>query len=309
MGGGRWSASDWATYSSAHVTSKRTVAEIYTSRSISNELNPKGVSMRESCDSVDNPNSTAIIVALDVTGSMNRVLEAMARTGLKTLAEEIYNRKPVSDPHIMFMGVGDVECDSAPLQITQFEADIRIAEQLTKLYLENGGGGNNYESYIFPWYFAAMHTRIDCFEKRRKKGYLFTVGDEEPTPYILSRHIQEFLGYDPQAERYTAEELLTMVSRNYDVFHLMVEEGSYFRRQGDRAAASWANLLGQRALRLADHTKMGEVIVSAIQVNEGMATKDAVDSWDGSTAVTVARAVENLGNELVTAGSSGLVKF
>ena len=38
---------------------------------------------------------------------------------------------PVADPHMMIMGVGDAWCDRAPLQVTQFEPDIRIAEQLT----------------------------------------------------------------------------------------------------------------------------------------------------------------------------------
>ncbi|HAO33838.1 MAG TPA: hypothetical protein DCQ84_12920, partial [Candidatus Competibacteraceae bacterium] len=57
---------------------------------------------------------------------------------------------------------------------------IRIARQLRRLWLEKGGGGNACESYTLPWYFAATHTAIDCFEKRGKKGYLFTVGDEEP---------------------------------------------------------------------------------------------------------------------------------
>ena len=80
------------------------------------------------------------------------------------MVEEILARKPVSDPHILCMGIGDVLCDQAPLQVTQFEADIRIAEQLEKLWLEKGGGGNSCESYNLPWYFAAMHTAIDCFE-------------------------------------------------------------------------------------------------------------------------------------------------
>jgi hypothetical protein len=169
MGGGRFTARSWTDYSSTHIENKATVDEIYTSRSINNLLDPKGVTLRESCDSTDNPNSTAVIVGLDVTGSMGSILDVMARKGLKVLAEEIYNRKPISDPHLMFMGVGDVECDDAPLQVTQFEADIRIAEQLTKIYLERGGGGNHYESYIFPWYFAAMHTRIDCFKSAGKR--------------------------------------------------------------------------------------------------------------------------------------------
>lgn len=308
MGGGRWSADDWNAYASAHISSKATVDDIYTSKSLAAKLDPKGVKVRESCDSTDNPQSTALIVALDVTGSMGMILDSMARNGLKTLAEEVYNRKPIVDPHIMFMGIGDAEAgDAAPLQVTQFEADIRIAEQLTQVYLEKGGGGNNYESYALAWYFAAMHTSIDCFEKRGKKGYLFTIGDEQPTPYLRAGDIERVLGYKPQSSKISSQDLLTMVSRQYEVFHLMVEEGSHFRGHGDRVIREWTELLGQRAIRLSDHTKMSEVIVSAIQVVEGADTDKVISSWNGSTSLVVAKAINALSSAFN--GKDGVIKF
>lgn len=109
FGGGSWSDKDWTSYSSARSYSspKTTVDHIYTSRTVKDVINkgldPKVVKLRESRDSEDNPLSTALIVALDVTGSMGRVLNVMARKGLPTLAEEIYNRKPITNPHIMCM--------------------------------------------------------------------------------------------------------------------------------------------------------------------------------------------------------------
>lgn len=306
MGGGRFTDSDWKSYSSIHVEHKST-AEVYSSRSIKNELDPKGVKVRESCDSIDNPNSTAVIVALDVTGSMSSVLDSMVRKGLNTLITEIYSRKPVTDPHLMIMGVGDVEYDRSPLQVTQFEADIRIAEQLTKIYLEQGGGGNNYESYILPWYFAGHHTKIDCFEKRNKKGFLFTIGDEQPTPYLLTSQLELVLGYKPEGEKLTAEDLLTLVSRQYEVFHLMVEEGSYFSRSEDKVVKGWTELLGQRAIRLADHTKLAEVIVSTLQIVAGeVDTKTVIDSWSRDTSLVVAKAIDGLAN---VKSEGGIVKF
>jgi hypothetical protein len=308
MGVGRWSSSDWSGYTTTRSYSTKKVDEIYSSRKMDNDLDPKGVGIRESRDSEDNPNSSAVIIALDVTGSMTSVLDNMARVGLNTLVEEIYNRKPIIDPHIMCMGVGDVECDRAPLQVTQFEADLRIAKQLEKIYLERGGGGNRYESYTLAWYFAAMHTSIDCFEKRGKKGYLFTIGDEEPAPILTAANITKFLGSGPQSDL-SPEELLQMVSRNYEVFHIMVEEGHNFRRYGENGVVpKWTNLLGQRAIRLKDHTKFAETVVSIIQVNEGTNRDEVINSWDGTTSVVVSEAIKDLGSENITS-SDQIVTF
>lgn len=294
MGGGRWDPSAWASYASTTAATKPTVDHIYTSRGLNPDLDPRNIKLRESRDSDANPNSTAVIVALDVTGSMHAVLDAIARTGLGTLVQEVYSRKPVTDPHIMIMGIGDFECDRAPLQVTQFEAEVDpMTKQLEKIYLEGGGGGNSHESYSAAWLFAAMHTSIDCFEKRGKKGYLFTVGDEEPDPTLYRRHLMNHLDEVPEADL-TNKQLLEMVSRTYHVFHVMVEEGSHFRGFGDRVVRQWQELLGQRAIRLADHKLLAEVVVSAIQVNEGHDRDAVVSSWSGDTSIVVARAVSGL---------------
>lgn len=300
MGGGSWSSKDWGTYSSVHTVGKST-RDIFTARSLDASLDPNGVGVRESRDSDDNPESNAIIIGVDVTGSMGMLSEQMIHTGCNTLATEIYDRKPVSDPHIMFMGIGDVVYDRAPLQASQFEADIRIAEQLQKMYLEGGGGGNSCESYTLPWYFAALHTSIDCFEKRGKKGYLFTAGDEEVPAVLKAEEIEKVLGYKPEKD-FTAEELYTMVSRQYNVYHLMVEQGSHMRSERDNIIRSWTNLMGQRAMLLADHTKMAEVIVSIIQANEGEALDKIIGSWDGTTGIVVSKAIKDLTASGVNSG-------
>lgn len=294
MGRGYWDDKDWMRYSKVNIAGKKSVDDIFTSKSIDPSLDPKGIKIRESCDSIDNPNSTALIVGLDVTGSMGCVLDSIAREGLKNMATEVYNRKPISNPHIMFLGIGDAEArDLYPLQATQFEADIRIAEQLTKIYLERGGGGNKYESYALAWYFASLHTKIDCFEKRKKKGFLFTIGDEEPTPYLKATDIERVMGYRPQSD-YLAQDLLTMVSRQYEVYHLMIREGSYFRSHGDIVKKKWRDLLGQRAIVLDDYTRIGEVIVSTLQVANGENPDTVIKSWDSSTSLVVANAIRDL---------------
>jgi hypothetical protein len=291
MGGGSFDYSSYRTFASSTVG--KTTDEIYSSRSINKNLDPKGVKLRESRDSVDNPESTPIIIALDVTGSMGMIADVIAREGLGVLFNNILDRKPVTDPHLMFMGIGDANCDSAPLQVSQFEADNRIVEQLTQLFLEHGGGGNNFESYNLPWYFAGNHTVHDSYEKRAKRGYLFTVGDEEAPLALTKKQIETFIGDIPEKD-ISPSEALEAAQRLYDVFHIIVLEGSHAKSHKAAVVDSWTNILGQRVIQLSDHTKLAETIVSAIEVAEGVKATDSASRWTGVTATVVHDAVKNL---------------
>jgi hypothetical protein len=292
MGSGTFDPKAYASFTRS--TTNKTTDEIYTSRDINKNLDPKNIKVRESRDSTDNPKSTPIIVALDVTGSMGMIADVIAREGLGTLFTGILDRKPVTDPHVMFMGVGDATCDSAPLQVSQFEADKSIIEQLTQLYLEHGGGGNNFESYNLPWYFAANHTVHDSFEKRAKRGYLFTIGDEKAPEDLTKEQIKRIFCEDTQANINT-KELLENTQRFYDVFHIIIKEGNYAQHNLAGVVDSWLPLLGQqRVIQLSDHKKLAETIVSAIEVAEGIAAHDSAARWGGATAKVVNEALENI---------------
>ena len=227
MGTGSFDAGSYRTY--ADTTKGKSTDEIYKSKTLHADLNPHGVKVRESRDSADNPHSTPLIVGIDVTGSMGMIADTLARQGLGTLFEGILDRKPISDPHVMFMAIGDANCDQHPLQVSQFEADNRIVEQLTQIHLEKGGGGNSFESYNLPWYFAAYHTETDSVIKRAKRGYLFTVGDEQAPEDLTRDQIKKFIGDDLQADP-SNDQLLREVQRKYDVFHVIIEEGYHARR-------------------------------------------------------------------------------
>lgn len=87
-----------------------------------------------------------------------------------------------------------------------------------------------------------------------------------------------------------------MVSQSYEVYHVIVEEGSdgYSTKQ----SKAWERIIGERALYLSDHTKLAEVIVSAIQINEGKSVADVVDSWTGDTSIVVRDAVSSLSRDV-----------
>lgn len=265
MGSGTFDPHKYAAYTK--TTTGKTVDEVYSSRTLDPSLDPRN-KVRESRDSTDNPNSTPIIVGLDVTGSMGKLADLIARGGLGTLFNELFDRKPISDPHVMFMGIGDANFDRAPLQVSQFEADNRVVDQLTKMWLEKGGGGNNFESYNLPWYFAARHTVHDSYEKRAKRGYLFTVGDEEAPQALTIEQVDRVVG-DTLQEEMSPSDTLAEAMRMYDVFHIMIGQGDYASRNQEAVRSSWSELLGQRALWLSDYEKLPETIIGAIEVAEG----------------------------------------
>jgi len=306
MGHARWSRADWTSY--ARNTRGRSRAELFRSRGMNAALDPRKINVRESRDSAHNPLSTPIIVGVDVTGSMGMLAETLVKRGLRPLFEEITDRRPVTDPHVMAMAVGDAWCDAAPLQVTQFEADISVARQIQDLWIEGGGGGNSFESYNLPWYFAATKTATDAWEKRRKKGYLFTVGDEPCPPVLEAAHIREIFGEGMQYDMPTAD-VLAMVERTYEVFHVVVEEGSFARSRLDQVMNSWTPVLGQRMLRLSDHEKLSEVIVSAIEVTEGRDAYTVATSWSGDTSDVVAKAIAPLGSRTPRIGGDGVVRL
>jgi len=304
MGSGRHTDEAYRAFSTArnYDDPSTTPQDIYQERHMHEDLNPRNFDIRESVDGADNPESTPVIIALDITGSMSPVLAQVARDGLRTVCEETYNRKPVSDPHICVLGIGDVLYDIAPLQATQFEADIRIFEQLEKIYLEQHGGGNDFESYIFAWYFAKFMTRTDSFTKRGRKGFLFTVGDEEITPQLRGSDIRRFIGDKGNIRDYTAEELFELICYEWNVFHVIIKQGNYATRFFSGVKASWDAVIGkQKVLPLSNYEALGETIVSAMEVASGRSVQDVGQSWDGERGEVVREAIGDLEDAAIDA--------
>ena len=306
MGFNPWKESNWKAYSQTKVQGKST-AQIYTSNTTVSEFDPKNIKFRESRDSATHPKTRPVIVGLDVTGSMAALLKVIAEK-LGDLVSKILERKPITDPHIMFMAIGDSigrggnQHDKSPLQVTQFEADIKIAEQLTKLWFEEGGWGNGFESYPLAWYYAARHTKIDSFEKRGEKGFLFTIGDDGFPDKLTKEEILRVFGDTVESDIPIAE-LLAEVNRKYEVFHLCMVQGGSHSTSDDNA---WKELLGDRARIVKDYTMIPEIIVSILETMGGKTIEEVVDSWNGSTAIAVREALTGL-TEITK--SNGLIEF
>jgi len=304
MGYGSYQSRDWDKLrKERNINDKSTVQDLYQSRKMRNELNPYNVKFRESCDSPDNPASTAIIFGLDVTGSMGYLSEAIARNALNRTMLEIYEKTPVTNPHIMFQAIGDAKTDEAPLQTTQFEADIRIAEQLLDVYFEGRGGGNGGESYLLAWYFAARHTKIDCWEKRHEKGFLFTIGDERCHQQLTADEIRRIFG--DNSPGCDAAQLYQEASEKYEIYHIVMKAGAYSYQ---KSGAYWRELIGSRAVELSpeDLDVLPEIFVSLMQHARSADAKEILAQWQGKAADVV----ENILKHQVLKNTGGnLLRF
>lgn len=231
--------------------------EIFEQRQINNAMNPYGVKLRESRDSEEHPCTIPIILALDVTGSMGTVPHYLVKNGLPNIMEGII-ASGIPDPQLLFMGIGDHECDESPLQIGQFESSDELLDKwLTTVYLEGGGGGNYGESYMLAWYFAAMHTSTDSFEKRDKKGYLFTVGDEPVLKAIPKNDLKNIMG-DGQYSNYKANDLLEIAKKSYEVYHIHINETYSGSRQSVKD--EWKQLLSENLIIAQSSEEVPEIV-------------------------------------------------
>jgi len=261
MGGGSFSSTSYVTRNVKSGTYSKSVDEIFDSREINNAMHPRGIQVRESRDSAEHPESLAIIVALDVTGSMGSIPHYLVKDGLVRMMEKIIG-KGIQHPQVLFLGIGDHECDRSPLQVGQFESSDELLEKWLKtVYLEGGGGSNGGESYHLAWYFAAYHTAIDCWEKRNRKGYLFTIGDEPVLPMLPKRTLMSLMG-DGQYEDFTATRLYEEACKKYHTYHVHVKE----TRSGSRIAVlnGWKQLLWDNFLTVERHEEIADLIASKI---------------------------------------------
>ena len=171
MGGGYWRREDFARYSAGmgrkvradgniDTSGMRGAQDMYRARGIDPKLDPYKV-VRECCDNDEHPATVPVILALDVTGSMGGALLKTAAS-LNVIMQNVLDT--YKDVEFMVMGIGDLAYDRAPIQISQFESDIRIAEHLDKIWFERGGGGNSFESYTAAWYMGLNHTSLDCWK-------------------------------------------------------------------------------------------------------------------------------------------------
>lgn len=289
MGSGTWDATTYASNTGAKVRSSTTFGYDTSIRTgkisavVHEVLDPTKVAgpastlagkiVREARDSVEHPNSVPIIVAFDETGSMGNV-PRMLQKKLAELFALLLRKGYVEDPQLCVGAYGDLENrEVAPIQVGQFESDNRADETLDNLYLEGCGGGNGHESAAGIWYYAAAYTATDAWEKRNKKGYLFTIGDET-TGGIRVADWKKYVDPDCTLEKnLTPAEVVALVKEQWEIYHLLINN-SAAKLQG--SVKHYTDLLGSdNVIVLEDENVACETIALAIGLAEGMIDLDS----------------------------------
>ena len=305
MGYKNWSSNAFDNFKRS--SKKKTRAEIFTSRGLHADMNPHGVHMREARDSANHPNSLGVMVWLDVTGSMGSIPEQMIRGTLGTQMETLI-KHGVPDAAVFMGAIGDHHCDSSPLQVGQFESGTtELVDGLSKIYIEGGGGGQWRESYLLAWLFAARHTSMDCFEKRGKKGFLFTIGDEATWDSVDGETLRNLLGYQG-SEDVTAKMLLDEARKSFYVYHIHINSTHY--RDDPQVIGSWRDLLGEHLIILDDPNATAETIAAQVARVNGADLASIVSGFDPGKALSVTRALSNVSTRDVNANPhDDIIKF
>lgn len=248
MGSGSWNKASYADYNSHtgklyDATTNRVVGQEFRQSKLDKSLDPKNFLIRECVNSDEHPNTIPVIIGLDVTGSMGSSCKETAEA-LGVIMENLYTK--YKDIEFCIMGIGDLAYDNAPIQMSQFESDVRIAESIDKIYMEHGGGGNSYESYTAAWYMGLRRTSLDAINKQGRKGIIITMGDEELNPYLPKDRLNEKVNATEQSDVET-KALFNEASEKFDIFHIAVNSwDNCYSRHKEGIENTFGQLLGNR---------------------------------------------------------------
>lgn len=288
MGSGTVSHSSMRTYASSlgrsyDSSTGRVTGQEFVARTIDQSLDPRNFKVRECVNSEEHPNTIPVILGLDVTGSMGEACSETA-AALGTIIMNLY--KKFSDIEFCIMGIGDLAYDRAPVQMSQFESDIRIAESLDKIYMEHGGGGNDFESYTAAWYMGLKRTKLDCFDKQQRKGIIITMGDEPLNPYLPCGNLNDAVNATEESHVETPA-LYAEALEKFDIFHIAVDSprDSYQYHKND-IENSFGQLLGSR-FKVASIDNLAQVIESCITESvQGYSDSSHVNTATGNNDIS-----------------------
>ena len=225
------------------------------------DASAKGVSASTLVPAVLNTNSPApLVVVCDVTGSMG------------TWPGVIFSKLPYLDiegktylgpeMEISFGAIGDATMgDTYPLQVYPFDKGTPLADNLKKLVVEGGGGGDSCESYEL----AALYFARNVTMPNATKPIIIFIGDEGLHSHVEKEHAATY--HITLEKRISVEDIFKELTRKFSVYVI--------RKRYDRSESSvqsqWVGLLGEnRVVPLQAPERVVDVIFGILAGETGM---------------------------------------
>lgn len=155
----------------------------------------------------------------DGTGSMGE-MAGIAHAAMGEIMAMLNGVRHRYNPQLSTSVVQDV-CDPHPVfQMSQFETDERVAEQI-RLLIPDGGGGDSTEDYQLALAYLMLAVDADINNFYGLKGYGFIVGDEIGRERVEAELVLERLGHKLQKSM-TTKAVAKEVLKKWHLFYIVV---------------------------------------------------------------------------------------
>ena len=280
MGGGAWDSTKYRS-SASHRAATGVKDFAYTEEAATTQkihpnldplrINRKPAGILESRDSAEHPESNAVFVSFDVTGS-NYENAVAAQKKLPNLMELLH--KYLADPQVLVAANDDFNfVGKNCIQISDFESDLRIDEHIRNVWLTRQGGGNMGESYDLMFYAAARKTVTDCFEKRNHKGYFFMYADEPIFNHVNRDQVKAVFG-DQIDKDIPIADIIKELKNTYQPFILWPASSTYFESR-----KQYVKLFGDENVFTLQHPDLiCEMIGSIVGLSEDRVTHETLEA-------------------------------
>ena len=178
------------------------------------KMNPGLNPTRWSDEKIVNTSQNPIVFGFDVTGSMGDWIKIIYDK-LPMFYGQIKIQDYLKDPSVSFCAIGDHNCCTAPLQVSEFGQGVELDQMISKLYVEKNGGGNEHESYEIAAYFYL--NRVDL--GKCEYPFFFVTGDEGYFETIEPEVLKKFLDIN-ETDYINSFELWKKLMEKYNVFHI-----------------------------------------------------------------------------------------
>lgn len=226
-------------------------------RRVDSSVLPKNRKIKSNCQS-------PLVFAFDVTGSMGD-LPKVIYDKMPMIAGQLAMQKYLEDSQISLAAIGDVESDSAPIQICDFSQTKFLDEWLQRLWLEGGGGGQGVESYEMTAYFYAY-----CYRASNAQTPIFIfTGDEGFRNSLPKAQLTDHFGGSPEGTNATS--VFTELKKKFkgNVFMILptftsggAHQGKHFQR--------WQEALGsENIILLEDKRAIADIALGLIAIAGG----------------------------------------